>query len=150
MSEERARVPATPAGRVTSLVATALAAVIGGAAIGIVIGLRLANEHHTPDKETWWIVAWLVIGVIDAVIGAALVTRYGHRRLGGCLIVIGGAALVLAVATQAKYSTLDDPGSGWAMLRWGHRLGATRSRPACSRRCCRGSSPARGGARRSK
>jgi signal transduction histidine kinase len=116
MTEERARVPATPAGRVISLGATALAAAIGGAAIGIVIGLRLANEDHTPGRETWWIVAWLVIGVIDAVIGAALVTRYGHRRLGGCLIVIGGAALVLAVSTQSKYSTLDDPESGWAIF----------------------------------
>jgi two-component system, NarL family, sensor kinase len=124
MSEERARVPATPAGRTTSLVATALAAAIGGAAIGIVIGLRLANEDHTPDWEKWWIIAWLVIGVIDVVIGAALVTRYGHRRLGGCLIATGGAGLMVAVSTQARYSTLDDPESGWAMLTgakdWAH------------------------------
>src|SRR5688572_16785314 len=124
MSEERARVPATPAGRVTSLVATALAAVIGGAAIGIVIGLRLANKDVTPNWEKWWIFAWLVVGVIDVVIGAALVTRYGHRRLGGCLIVTGGAGLIVAVATQARYSTLDDPESGWAMLTgakdWAH------------------------------
>ena len=116
--------PATPAGRVTSLVATALAAVIGGAAIGIVIGLRLANKDVTPNWEKWWIFAWLVVGVIDAVIGAALVTRYGHRRLGGCLIVTGGAGLIVAVATQARYSTLDDPDSGWAMLTgakdWAH------------------------------
>lgn len=116
--------PATPAGRVTSLVATALAAVIGGAAIGIVIGLRLANRDVTPNWEKWWIFAWLVVGVIDVVIGAALVTRYGHRRLGGCLIVTGGAGLMVAVATQARYSTLDDPESGWAMLTgakdWAH------------------------------
>ena len=134
--------PATPAGRVTSLVATALAAVIGGAAIGIVIGLRLANKDVTPNWEKWWIFAWLVVGVIDAVIGAALVTRYGHRRLGGCLIVTGAAALMVAVATQARYSTLDDPDSGWAMLA-GAKDWATRSRSVCWRRCCPGSSPAR-------
>jgi signal transduction histidine kinase len=124
MTDERARVPATPAGRAISLGATALAAVIGGAAIGIVIGLRFADDGVTPEWQKWWIFAWLVIGVIDAVIGAALVTRYGHRRLGGCLIATGGAGLTVAVATQARYSTLDDPDSGWAMLTgakdWAH------------------------------
>ena len=124
MSDERARVPATPAGKVTSFVATALAAAIGGAAIGIVVGLALANEDHTPGYEKWWLVAWLVVGVVDVVIGAALVTRYGHRRLGGCLLVIGGAGLMVAVATQSYYATLDDPDSGWAMLAgakdWAH------------------------------
>jgi two-component system NarL family sensor kinase len=116
MSEQRARVPATPAGRVLSLGATALAAVLGGAAVGIVLGLRSAKTGETPDRETWWLVAWLVTGVIDVVIGAALVTRYGHRRLGGCLIAIGSAALVLAVSTQSHYSTPEGTDSVWANL----------------------------------
>jgi signal transduction histidine kinase len=125
MSEERARVPATPAGRAISLGATALAAVFAGAAIGIVIGLHLDAEYTSPD-DRWWIVAWLLIGVIDVVIGAALVTRYGHRRLGGCLLVVGGAALTVAVATQSYYATLDDPDSDWEMLAgakdWAHPI----------------------------
>jgi len=116
MSEERARGPATPAGRAISLGVTALAAVIAGAGIGIVIGLRLANEDHTPAWDMWWIVAWLAVGVVDVVIGATLVTRYGHRRLGGCLIVVGGAALVVAVATQASYATLSNPESHWTIF----------------------------------
>ncbi len=116
MSEERARGPATPAGRAMSLGVTALAGVIAGSAIGIVIGLRLANEDHTPNGEMWWIVAWLAIGVVDVVIGATLVTRYGHRRLGGCLFVVGAAALFVAVATQAYYATLSDPESNWTIF----------------------------------
>lgn len=116
MSEERARGPATPAGKLVSLGFTALAAVIAGAAIGIVIGLRLANDDQTPGWQMGWIVAWLAVGVVDAVIGATLVTRYGHRRLGGCLIVIGGAALVLAVATQAQFATADGAESNWAVF----------------------------------
>ena len=116
MSEERARGPATPAGRVISLGVTALAAVIAGAAIGIVIGLRLANDEQTPGWQMGWIVAWLALGVVDAIIGATLVTRYGHRRLGGCLIVVGGAALVLAVATQAEFATINEADSNWRIF----------------------------------
>src|SRR3954454_2210786 len=116
MSEERARGPATPAGRVIGLGVTALAGVLGGAAIGIVTGLRLANDDHTPGWQMWWIVAWLAVGVVDTVIGATLVMRYGHRRLGGCLLVVGGAALVLAVATQAKYATVHNAESNWSMF----------------------------------
>lgn len=126
MSQERARVPATPAGRAISFGATALAAAVGGAAIGIVVGLYANGENYTPPDKKPWLVAWLIIGVIDSVIGAALVTRYGHRRLGGCLIVLGGAALVAAVSTEAYYATLVDPASDWAVLAgakdWAHPL----------------------------
>src|SRR5690349_3001477 len=111
MSEERARGPATRAGRRVSTGVAALAAVIAGAAGGSGMRLRLATEDHPPGWEMWWIVAWLAVGVVDVVIGATLVTRYGHRRLGGCLIVVGGAALVVAVATQAHYATLSNPES---------------------------------------
>jgi len=101
---------------VISLGVTALAAVIAGAAIGIVIGLRLANDEQTPGWQMGWIVAWLALGVVDAIIGATLVTRYGHRRLGGCLIVVGGAALVLAVATQAEFATINEADSNWRIF----------------------------------
>lgn len=116
MSDERAEGPVTATGRAMSLGVTALAGVVAGSAIGIVVGLRLANEDHTPSREMWWIVAWLAIGVVDVVIGATLVTRYGHRRLGGCLVVVGAAALVVAVATQAYYATLSDPESNWSIF----------------------------------
>ena len=66
--------PATgTVGRTTSIGATALAAAVGGVAVGIVLGLRIAKDSVDTDGDDWWIVAWLVIGVIDA----------RHRRRAG-------------------------------------------------------------------
>ena len=49
--------------------------------------------------------------------GAALVTRYGHRRLGGCLLVVGAAATVVAVSIQsAGYVEATGPRSPWTQL----------------------------------
>ncbi len=65
--------PATgTVGRTTSIGATALAAAVGGVAVGIVLGLRITKDSVDTDGDDWWIVAWLLIGVIDLVIGAAL------------------------------------------------------------------------------
>jgi signal transduction histidine kinase len=90
--------------------AVALAAAAGGAAVGAVLGLWFTTRARETPEDKWWLVAWLVVGVIDVVIGAALATRYGYRRLGWCLIVIGVAALIVAVASEARVAAEAEPG----------------------------------------
>jgi signal transduction histidine kinase len=119
-------VPVASASRTASIAATAFAAVIGGVAAGIVLALRIAKGGDESPGHNWWVVAWLVIGIIDTVIGAALVTRYGHRRLGGCFLVVGVAALLLAVARQSGFAADIDPETAWADLEgagdWAHPI----------------------------
>jgi two-component system, NarL family, sensor kinase len=102
--------------RTLSIVATAVAGLAGAVVAGAVVGLKVAKDGAAPSGHNWWVVAWLVIGAVDAVIGAALVTRYGHRRLGGCLLVVGSSALLLALATEASFVVDVDPDTRWANL----------------------------------
>jgi signal transduction histidine kinase len=97
-----------------SIGAVALAAAVGGAAAGAVLGLWLTKDGRETTGHKWWLIAWLIVGVVDLVIGAALVTRYGHRRLGSCLIVTGSAALIVAVASQARVAAIAEPGTVWS------------------------------------
>ncbi|MEP7202418.1 MAG: histidine kinase, partial [Ilumatobacteraceae bacterium] len=105
---------ATSAGRVVSLGMTVLAAIAGLAAVGVILGLRVANKGLEPGHRNWWLVAWLVVGFVDALVGAALVISYGQRRLAWCLMIAGLAFLVVAVAMQASgYTASLDHTSGW-------------------------------------
>jgi signal transduction histidine kinase len=116
MTEIDTRERGASANRTFSVVATVLAGVVGVAVGCMVVGLKIAKHGDEPAGHNWWVVAWLVIGVVDAVIGAALVTRYGHRRLGGCLLVVGASALLLAIATEAGFAADVDPDTVWANL----------------------------------
>jgi signal transduction histidine kinase len=107
---------AAPVNRRTNLTVVALAACAAVAAMSIVTWLRFDKPGDESQGHNWWVVAWLVAGTAYAVVGAGLVTRYGHRRLGGCLVVVGISALLLAVATQASFAASVDTGTEWATL----------------------------------
>jgi hypothetical protein len=110
---DNAATAAPSAGRAMSLGTSVLVAVAGLAAVGVILGLRVANKGPEPSHLNWWLVAWLVVGLVDALAGAALLTHYGHRRLGGCLVITGIALLVVAVAMQARgYTASVDQASG--------------------------------------
>lgn len=105
---------AASAGRAMSLGASVFATIAGLAAVSVILGLRIANKGREPNHLNWWLVAWLVVGLVDALAGAALLTHYGHRRLAGCLVIAGVALMIVAVATQARgYTASIDHASGW-------------------------------------
>jgi len=79
MKENGSTAAAASAGRATTIGVGVLAAVGGMAAVGVVLGLRVANKGPEPLDQNWWLVAWLIVGLADALAGAALVTRFGHR-----------------------------------------------------------------------
>ena len=129
MRDDQATVPAASAGRATSIVLIALAAAIGLGGAAVVIGLRIAHDGPEPNGQNWWLVAWLVVGLVDGVAGAALVGRYGHRRLAWCLMAVGVAAVVVSVSIQAAgYVATTGARSPWEELagaqRWARPLAA--------------------------
>ncbi len=85
------------AGRTWSPWLRALIVVTTLAIVGIVLAIRLVNKAPSPTGQDGWLVAWLVVGLVDAVVGATLVTRFGYRRLAACLLVVGAAAVILVV-----------------------------------------------------
>ena len=101
MRDDEGTAPDASAGRAMGIALVALAALIGLVGVVTVVGLRIANEDPEPTDQNWWLVAWLVVGLVDGVAGAALATHYGHRRLGGCLLVVGAAATLVAVSLQS-------------------------------------------------
>src|SRR5688572_29726147 len=101
MRDDQGTAPDASAGRATSIALIALAGLVGVVGIAVVVGLRIANGDAEPLDQNWWLLAWLVVGLVDGVAGAALVTHYGHRRLGWCLVVVGAAATVVAVSIQS-------------------------------------------------
>jgi signal transduction histidine kinase len=105
-------VRSTAAGIWLSIGAAAIAAC--GVIAGIALGARLTGQEYVGEHG--WLVAFLVVGLVDAVAGAALMTRLGHRRLAWCLVVGGGAAVVaVALATSSNdYAFADAP--PWASL----------------------------------
>ena len=120
---------AASAGRAMSWGTSVLAAIAGLAAAGVILGLRVANDGREPNHLNWWLVAWLVVGLVDAMAGAALLTHFGHRRLAGCLVIGGLALLVVAVAMQAHgYADSFGHPSGWDRVAgaeaWGRPVAA--------------------------
>lgn len=98
----------------TAVALTTAVALVGVVVVALVVGLRVANEGAEPEHQNWWLIAWLAVGIVDAVVGATLVGRQGHRRLGSCLLFGGAAAVVVALATQADgYVAALGEGSGW-------------------------------------
>ena len=117
------------AGRAMSLGTSVLATIACLAAVVVILGLRVANKGPELSHLNWWLVGWLVVGLVDTLAGAALLTHYGHRRLAGCLVIAGLALLVVAVAMQARsYTASIDHTSGWDDLAsaesWGRPLAA--------------------------
>jgi signal transduction histidine kinase len=113
----------------TSVGTSVLALAAGLAAVCVILGLRIANNGPEPKHQNWWLVAWVVVGLVDALAGAALLSHYGHRRLAGCLVIAGAALVVVAVAMQARgYSDSIDRTSGWDDLAgaeaWGRPVAA--------------------------
>ena len=113
--------------RVLGVATGALAAIAAVSAVVVVVGLGISGDRVAPVGRNWWLVAWLVVGTVDAVVGAALVTRYGHRRLAGCLMTVGAAGLLVAVATQAGgYAAEVAGGTGWSAVTgaraWAHPI----------------------------
>lgn len=90
------------AGRTWSSRLRALIVVTTMAILGIVLAIRLANTAPSPTGQDGWLVAWLVVGLVDAVVGATLVTRFGYRRLAACLLLVGAAAVILVVAATGS------------------------------------------------
>jgi two-component system, NarL family, sensor kinase len=112
-SESFADTPAT--WRSTTAGVGAVAAVICATAVAVVLGLRVANEGIEPVGQNWWLVAWLVVGATNIGVGAALIARRGYRRLAGCMVALGLAALIVAVSTQADgYADAIGRDTGWA------------------------------------
>ena len=108
-------------------------------AAAVVVAMRIANGGPEPEGQNWWLVAWFVVGLAYAVAGTALLTRPGRRLLGGCFVVVGVAATIMAVATQyerlRRPTTLTPAGRGSPEP----TAGPSRCAPACSPRSCRGS-----------
>jgi len=101
-------------GRVISVSAGVLTVIGGAAAVAVIVGLRVANKGPEPSHLNWWLVAWIVVGLVDALAGAALLNRFGQRRLAVCLLIAGVAFLVVAVAMQALgYAESIGRPSGW-------------------------------------
>ena len=101
-------------GRVISLATATFATVAGLVSAGVILGLRFANKGQEPSHLNWWLVACLVVGLVDALAGAALLHHYGQRRLAGSLLIAGLSFLVVAVAMQARgYTDAIDRAGGW-------------------------------------
>ena len=83
-----------------ALMACAAAAALVLAGGVTVVVMRVRNDDSEPEGLNWWFVAWFVVGLTYAVVGAALLTRARGRILGVCFIVIGAAATATAIATQ--------------------------------------------------
>ena len=89
------------------------ASVVAGVAAATVAALRFGADGDLPGGESAWVIAWLVVGVVNLVAGASLTARYGYRRVGVCLTVVGVAALALAVSTEATF-VVSRPQWAWA------------------------------------
>jgi signal transduction histidine kinase len=90
----------------------ALAAV---AAVGALLGARLAGQRDVGQH--WWLIAFLIVGLVDVATGSALMTRLGHRRLAWCLLVCGAAAVVVVLLATGSGGYRIDAATGWADLR---------------------------------
>ena len=102
MAELTATTPETDAPRSWVTLARVVVGIAAVAGIGIVLAVRLARKTPGLADEDAWLVAWLVVGVVDVLAGAALVRRLGHRRLAACLLLVGAAAvIVVAIATTS-------------------------------------------------
>ena len=113
----------------STIVLAVSVALVGIVASCLIVGLRIANEGAEPEHENWWLVAWLVAGVVDAAAGATLLSRDGHRRLGTCLLVGGVVAVAVALATQADgYTASTDQLTAWEHVAgargWGRPVAA--------------------------
>ena len=120
---------------------TGAVALFGAVVASLIVGLRVANDGAEPLHENWWLVAWLVAGVVDAAVGVTLFARPDQRRLGGCLLVGGIVAVVVALATQAKgYSAAIAGGHMVDETSASCGVGVGRSPSGSSRRWCHGRS----------
>lgn len=109
------------AGHAPSVAAGVLATTAFLSAAGLIITLRVANKGPEPSRVNWWLIAWLVVGLVDGLAGAALLTRFGHRRLAGCLLITGLAFVVVAASMQARgYSDSVDHATVWDHLAGAH------------------------------
>lgn len=84
---------------------------IGLVATGIVLGVRVADKGAVGQH--WWLAAFLVVGVVDLIAGAALVSRLGYRRLAWCLVA-GGLAAVVVVILATPSSRRAVSADSWA------------------------------------
>ena len=106
--DERPASPAAPPVDVPALLACAAVGALVALGGAVVVALRVANRGDEPEGMNWWLVTWIVVGLAYTVAGTALLTRRGRRLLGGCFVVVGLAAMIMAVATQYR-GYADDP-----------------------------------------
>ena len=113
MSENGSISPAASAGRARSIEVARLLGLAGLVTIGVVLGVEVARTGSA--EQHWWLVAFLVVGLVDAVVGAALLTRFGHRRLAWCLLIGGAAAVAVVVLATASsgYAATIRRAAGW-------------------------------------
>jgi len=101
-------------GRMIGVGVGVLTALAGVLAVGVILGLRVANRGPEPNHLNWWLVAWIAVGLVDVLAGAALLNHFGQRRLAWSLLIAGVGFLVVAVAMQARgYTTSLDHPSAW-------------------------------------
>ena len=81
-------------------IAAALALVV--AAGSFVLILRASNPGPEPQGQNWWLMCWLTMAAAYGAAGVALLAALSRRMLAVCFLVVGGAALVTAVAVQYR------------------------------------------------
>src|SRR6188472_13263 len=113
--EDAARAIGPAPSHAPALMACAAAAALVLAGGVTVVVMRVRNDDSEPEGLNWWFVAWFVVGLTYAVVGAALLTRARGRILGVCFIVIGAAATATAIATQYP-GIADGDDAGWPGL----------------------------------
>ena len=118
--------PVAPSSDVRALVACVVAAALVVASGCLVVAMRLVNGGTEPEGQNWWLVAWFVLGLAYTVAGTALLTRPGRRLLGGCFVVVGVAATMMAIVTQYEGYAADHADAGWSWIaradRWAEPL----------------------------
>jgi signal transduction histidine kinase len=92
----------SPAGHRRVWVSCAIAVVIVTAGGVVLLGFRVANRGPEPAGQNWWLVTWFCVGLTYSVVGAALVARSSRRRLGVYFLIVGGSAVVSAIATEYR------------------------------------------------
>ncbi len=118
--------PVAPSSDVRALVACVVAAALVVASGCLVVAMRIVNGGTEPEGQNWWLVAWFVLGLAYTVAGTALLTRPGRRLLGGCFVVVGVAATMMAIVTQYEGYAADHADAGWSWIaradRWAEPL----------------------------
>ena len=99
-----------------------VAVTVGGI---VLLGFRVVNRGPEPAGQNWWLVTWFCVGLAYSTVGAALVAKSSRRKLGMCFLVVGGSALVSALATEYRSLGSSEDPSAIPGVRRGLDVGAS-------------------------